>query len=67
MCVCLYVNATRDAALRKMVDALAGYQVVGVDTNIEFLRRVGQHPVFVQGGVGTGETYLLLSTTIRTV
>jgi len=43
----------RGQALQRMNQALSSYQVVGVDTNIEFLRRASQHPAFVAGGVDT--------------
>ena len=34
--------------------ALEQYEVVGLPTNIEFLRRAVKHPAFVEGGVDTG-------------
>jgi 3-methylcrotonyl-CoA carboxylase alpha subunit len=34
--------------------ALEQYEVVGVPTNIEFLRRAVKHPAFIAGGVDTG-------------
>ncbi|HJV07531.1 MAG TPA: acetyl/propionyl/methylcrotonyl-CoA carboxylase subunit alpha [Chromobacteriaceae bacterium] len=45
---------TREAALRQLDAALAAYQVVGVTTNIPFLRRIVQHPSFASGEVDTG-------------
>jgi 3-methylcrotonyl-CoA carboxylase alpha subunit len=46
--------STREEALRKMEVALQDYEVVGVATNIEFLKRVCGHPDFVAGEVETG-------------
>ncbi len=44
----------RASALRRMSSALAQYQVVGPTTNIAFLRRVAEHPAFMNGDVETG-------------
>lgn len=44
----------RDAALRRMKEALDEYRIVGPPTNIEFLKRCVQHPAFVKGRVETG-------------
>lgn len=45
---------TREAAIRKLNAALQEYEVVGLNTNIEFLKRVCQSPAFVIGDVETG-------------
>ena len=45
---------TREAALQQMDTALAAYQIVGVTTNIPFLRRIVQHQSFASGDVDTG-------------
>jgi 3-methylcrotonyl-CoA carboxylase alpha subunit len=47
-------GSDRDAALRRMQDALAQYQVAGVATNIEFLSRVVGHPAFAAAELDTG-------------
>jgi 3-methylcrotonyl-CoA carboxylase alpha subunit len=44
----------RNAALRRLVDALAGCEIVGLTTNVAFLRRVALHPAFAAGDVDTG-------------
>eukprot|EP00484_Ammonia_sp_Unknown_P025890 CAMPEP_0197040418 /NCGR_PEP_ID=MMETSP1384-20130603/17112_1 /TAXON_ID=29189 /ORGANISM="Ammonia sp." /LENGTH=682 /DNA_ID=CAMNT_0042471167 /DNA_START=314 /DNA_END=2362 /DNA_ORIENTATION=- len=46
------VQARHDA-LKLMSDCLEEFQVSGLQTNIEFLKRVLKHPAFVQGGVTT--------------
>ncbi|EWC48084.1 hypothetical protein DRE_02663 [Drechslerella stenobrocha 248] len=45
---------TRELALQKLVAALSEYEVVGMSTNIEFLKRCAAHPAFVAGDVETG-------------
>jgi 3-methylcrotonyl-CoA carboxylase alpha subunit len=44
----------RDAALRRLTDALAACQIVGVASNIAFLQRVVTHEAFAQGKIDTG-------------
>jgi len=44
----------RAAALRRLADALAGYEIVGVATNVAFLQRVVAHDAFASGNVDTG-------------
>ncbi|KAJ1662049.1 hypothetical protein IW140_006215 [Coemansia sp. RSA 1813] len=44
----------RQAALRVLRKALEEYQVVGLHTNIGFLKRLAQSPDFVSGDVETG-------------
>jgi 3-methylcrotonyl-CoA carboxylase alpha subunit len=44
----------RGAALRRLAEALAAYEVVGVATNIAFLSRVVAHDAFASGRVDTG-------------
>ncbi|KAK6359925.1 hypothetical protein TWF696_001052 [Orbilia brochopaga] len=46
--------ATRELALQKLVAALSEYEVVGMSTNIEFLKRCAAHPSFIAGDVETG-------------
>jgi 3-methylcrotonyl-CoA carboxylase alpha subunit len=41
-------------AIRKLRDALQQYEVVGLSTNIEFLKKVCQSPAFIRGDVETG-------------
>jgi len=45
---------SRDVARQLMDRALEQYQVVGLPTNIEFLRKAVKHPAFAEGGVDTG-------------
>jgi 3-methylcrotonyl-CoA carboxylase alpha subunit len=44
----------REAALRRLAMALAEYEVAGVTTNVQFLRRVVAHPAFASGTIDTG-------------
>jgi 3-methylcrotonyl-CoA carboxylase alpha subunit len=43
----------RKSALQRMLHALEQYQVIGMTTNITFLKRLVLHPQFVLGKVGT--------------
>ena len=45
---------SREAALRQMDAALAQYQIVGLSSNVSFLRRIVNHPSFAGGHVDTG-------------
>jgi propionyl-CoA carboxylase alpha chain len=51
----------REQARRRMVQALNGYHIEGVFTNIDFANKVLTHPVFIQGDLSTDfiPTYLL--------
>jgi 3-methylcrotonyl-CoA carboxylase alpha subunit len=44
----------RNAALRRLAEALSAWQVVGVATNIAFLQRVVTHDAYVRGDADTG-------------
>ncbi|KAG0288234.1 Methylcrotonoyl-CoA carboxylase subunit alpha, mitochondrial [Linnemannia gamsii] len=44
----------RTAALRVLRKALSEYEVVGLNTNIEFLKTLAAHPAFIAGEVETG-------------
>jgi len=44
----------RAAALRRMTEALGEYEIVGVATNVAFLKRVVMHEAFASGHVDTG-------------
>eukprot|EP00298_Acanthocystis_sp_HF-20_P013779 c20504_g2_i1.p1 GENE.c20504_g2_i1~~c20504_g2_i1.p1 ORF type:complete len:710 (-),score=340.99 c20504_g2_i1:50-2179(-) len=44
----------REQALSKMAQSLKQFELIGVANNIEFLRRVCEHPAFHVGGVETG-------------
>ncbi|KAH7037166.1 carbamoyl-phosphate synthase subunit L [Microdochium trichocladiopsis] len=44
----------RETAIRKMELALRDYEVVGLSTNIEFLKRLCRSPAFIAGDVETG-------------
>jgi len=45
---------TREVTLRKLHAALQDYEVVGLSTNIEFLKKICQSPAFIKGDVETG-------------
>jgi 3-methylcrotonyl-CoA carboxylase alpha subunit len=47
-------GADRTEALRALRAALEEYQVVGVNTNIAFLRALASHPAFIAAEVETG-------------
>ena len=47
-------GSTRQGALRKLEVALEDYEVVGVATNVDFLKRVCGHGDFLAGEVETG-------------
>lgn len=44
----------RETAIRRMERALREYEVVGLSTNIEFLKRLCNSPAFIEGDVETG-------------
>ncbi|KAJ3331148.1 Methylcrotonoyl-CoA carboxylase subunit alpha, mitochondrial [Blyttiomyces sp. JEL0837] len=44
----------RTAALRVLRKALDEFEVVGLNTNIDFLKRLASHPGFISGDVDTG-------------
>ena len=44
----------RETAIRKMELALREYEVVGLSTNIEFLKKLCRSPAFIEGDVETG-------------
>jgi 3-methylcrotonyl-CoA carboxylase alpha subunit len=44
----------RGAALHRLAEALAGCEIVGLTTNVAFLRRVALNPAFASGEVDTG-------------
>lgn len=45
---------TREEAIRSLDLALQSYEVVGLSTNIEFLKRLCRSPAFIAGDVETG-------------
>ena len=45
---------TREVAIQKLHAALQEYEVVGLSTNIEFLKRICTSPAFIKGDVETG-------------
>ncbi len=47
-------DTTREAAVRRLRMALAGYEVVGLQTNLGLLRRIAAHPDFAAGLLDTG-------------
>ncbi len=46
-------GATREESLRRMTWALRHFVIMGVTTNIEFLRHVIEHPAFIKGDLHT--------------
>jgi len=50
----------REEARRRMVQALNGYHIEGISTNIDFANQVLTHPVFISGDISTAfiPTYL---------
>ncbi|KAK8043426.1 carbamoyl-phosphate synthase subunit L [Apiospora rasikravindrae] len=44
----------RETAIRRLLTALQEYEVVGLSTNIEFLKRLCRSPAFIEGDVETG-------------
>ncbi|MBM3546975.1 MAG: acetyl/propionyl/methylcrotonyl-CoA carboxylase subunit alpha [Alphaproteobacteria bacterium] len=46
--------ADREACARRLAQAMAGVEVVGLATNAAFLKRLAEHPAFVKGEVDTG-------------
>ncbi|HVJ55437.1 MAG TPA: acetyl/propionyl/methylcrotonyl-CoA carboxylase subunit alpha [Aliidongia sp.] len=44
----------RAAAIARLRQALAAYEIVGVTTNIEFLGAIAAHPAFAEGALDTG-------------
>jgi 3-methylcrotonyl-CoA carboxylase alpha subunit len=47
-------GSSREVAIRKLHAALQQYEVVGLSTNIEFLKKVCLSPAFIRGDVETG-------------
>ncbi len=47
-------DVDRSSAVRRLHRALGEYHAAGVTTNVEFLRRVTEHPLFSSGGYDTG-------------
>jgi 3-methylcrotonyl-CoA carboxylase alpha subunit len=47
-------DTDRSGALRRLTAALAGYQLVGVTTNVEFLASLVRHPAFAAADLDTG-------------
>lgn len=45
---------SREVAIRKLYDALQQYEVVGLNSNVEFLKKVCRSPAFIRGDVETG-------------
>ena len=45
---------TRDAALRRLQQALADCAVAGLTSNLDLLGRIAAHPAFAAGGIDTG-------------
>ena len=45
---------TREQAVAKMEAALREFEIVGLSTNVEFLKRLCQSPAFIEGDVETG-------------
>jgi propionyl-CoA carboxylase alpha chain len=45
---------SREAARRTLTDALNGYHVEGLSTNIDFANAIVNHPAFIDGALSTG-------------
>ncbi len=54
ICKLVVKGRDRSEALRILHKSLEEFQVVGLNTNIEFLKRVIEHPSFEAGDVETG-------------
>jgi propionyl-CoA carboxylase alpha chain len=46
-------GANREAARKAMVQALNGYHIEGISTNIDFANQILTHPVFIRGELST--------------
>lgn len=46
-------GANREAARKTMVQALNGYHIEGISTNIDFANQILTHPVFIRGELST--------------
>ena len=53
----------RGKAISKLNTCLSKYEIVGPDTNIQFLRRLATHKRFMNGEVHTGMFYYLTKET----
>jgi len=53
-------GSDREEARKRMVQALNGYHIEGISTNIDFANQVLTHPVFISGDISTAfiPTYL---------
>jgi 3-methylcrotonyl-CoA carboxylase alpha subunit len=47
-------GAARPQALSRLIDALHGFEIAGVTTNLAFLRALLRHPQVIQGEIDTG-------------
>ena len=47
-------GSSREAAICKLYAALQQYEIAGLSTNVEFLKKICQSPAFVSGDVETG-------------
>ncbi len=47
-------DATRDAALQRMREALVATEVIGPKSNVSFLERLVRHPAVLDGSIDTG-------------
>ncbi|OAR00058.1 hypothetical protein LLEC1_02666 [Akanthomyces lecanii] len=45
---------TRETAIAKLAAALRKFEIVGLSTNVEFLKRLCESPAFIEGDVETG-------------
>ncbi|MDH4273165.1 MAG: acetyl-CoA carboxylase biotin carboxylase subunit, partial [Candidatus Aminicenantes bacterium] len=45
---------TREAACRRMLSAMDDYVILGIKTNIPFLKEIISHPSFLEGATTTG-------------
>jgi urea carboxylase len=62
-------GADRDAALRQLRKALAGTVIAGIETNLDYLRRLIDDPLFAQGSMTTRalDTFAFAPRTIEVI
>lgn len=53
ICKLITYGADREAARKKMIEALSHYFIYGIRNNSNFLRRLVQHPDFIENNIST--------------
>ncbi len=46
-------GSTREEARKRLAEALNGYHIEGVITNVDYINRILMHPAFIQGDIST--------------